>query len=254
MHVKVRFVDIASMEGLYGRGDQEAVIWLSALRPLPRRNYSCAHELGHHVFGHGAAIDEFVEATVQKPTKFRPEEFTADVFAGFILMPALGVRQAFAIRGWKAANPKPLELFTVACHFGVGYDTLVGHLEYTLRAITSASAEELRKASPKLIRERLLGREEPRPLIIADQYWAAPTVDAEVGTVLLLPKDAEAADELTIAPQFDHPQGKVFRATRAGIVRVACPSSTWSTFVRIAPIEFTGFAEYRHLAREDGDE
>ena len=65
---KVRFVEIASMEGMYGQGDAGTVIWLSSLRPLPRRNFSCGHELGHHVFGHGSTVDELlIEASGAAP-------------------------------------------------------------------------------------------------------------------------------------------------------------------------------------------
>ncbi len=42
--ITVRFVDI-SMEGMY-LGGQKPTFLLSALRPLPRRNFTCAHELG----------------------------------------------------------------------------------------------------------------------------------------------------------------------------------------------------------------
>jgi hypothetical protein len=49
--VTVRFNNI-NMEGMYQRGAPPR-IHLSARRPLPRRAYNCAHELGHHVFGHG---------------------------------------------------------------------------------------------------------------------------------------------------------------------------------------------------------
>ena len=57
--VTVRFNNI-NMEGMYQRGLPPR-IHLSARRPLPRRVYNCAHELGHHVFGHGSSIDELRE-------------------------------------------------------------------------------------------------------------------------------------------------------------------------------------------------
>ena len=57
--VVVRFNNI-NMEGMYQRG-RPPRIHLSARRPLPRRTYNCAHELGHHVFCHGSSIDELRE-------------------------------------------------------------------------------------------------------------------------------------------------------------------------------------------------
>ena len=54
--VRLLFVDY-SMEGCYLRSDRP-LIQVSALRPLARRVFNCAHELGHHVFGHGSTIDQ----------------------------------------------------------------------------------------------------------------------------------------------------------------------------------------------------
>src|SRR5262245_48455737 len=88
--VKVRFVDI-NMEGMY-RGGERPNILLSALRPLPRRVFTCAHELGHHVFGHGSTIDMLVEEAEQDGV-FKPREFLVDTFGGFLLMPTVGVRR-----------------------------------------------------------------------------------------------------------------------------------------------------------------
>ena len=58
--VKVSFVDDVSMEGVYAALTKPTIV-LSALRPLPRRAFTCAHEFGHHVFGHGSTIDELRE-------------------------------------------------------------------------------------------------------------------------------------------------------------------------------------------------
>ena len=58
--VNVRFNDI-NMEGMYDRQPKPR-IHISALRPLARRAFTCAHELGHHVFGHGSTLDELRDA------------------------------------------------------------------------------------------------------------------------------------------------------------------------------------------------
>jgi hypothetical protein len=54
--IRVRFLPV-SMEGFYRKGSPPRVM-LSALRPLARRAFTCAHEIGHHWFGHGSTIDE----------------------------------------------------------------------------------------------------------------------------------------------------------------------------------------------------
>jgi Zn-dependent peptidase ImmA (M78 family) len=70
--VTVRFNNI-NMEGMYQRGVPPR-IHLSARRPLPRRAYNCAHELGHHIFGHGSSIDELREDAKSQPWE-DPKEF-----------------------------------------------------------------------------------------------------------------------------------------------------------------------------------
>ena len=254
MGVKVRFVEIASMEGLYGRREDGAsVIWLSSLRPLPRRNFSCAHELGHHVFCHGSTVDELVEGTREKSKEFSPEEFLVNTFASFLLMPTLGVRKAFASRGWNTRTATPLQVYTAACHFGVGYDTLVGHLEYALDTISPSHAAQLRRVGPKDIRSEILGCPSSAPLVIVDRHWGIPTVDAEVGSLLLFPKGA-TADGSVITTEAELQDGRLFRAVHPGVVRVTCPGTPWAVFARVSRFHFAGFAEYRHLENEDDDE
>ena len=133
--VRVLFTDY-SMEGCYLRSDRP-LIKVSALRPIGRRAFNCAHELGHHAFGHGSRIDE-LQADDEQGTSNDPEEFLANAFAGFLLMPKIAVRGAFTRRGWKAVDAQAPQVFTVACHFGVGYETLVSHLAYGLQEIPRA--------------------------------------------------------------------------------------------------------------------
>src|SRR6202043_3855502 len=123
--VNVRF-NYINMEGMYQRGAQPR-IHLSARRPLPRRAFNCAHELAHHVFHHGTSIDELREDAKAKPWE-DPKEFLADTFAGFMLMPTIGLRRAFSVRGWTPETATPAQIFTIACEFGVGYATLLTQL------------------------------------------------------------------------------------------------------------------------------
>jgi Zn-dependent peptidase ImmA (M78 family) len=243
LNVRVKFVDI-SMEGIYLR-ETEPIILLSALRPLPRRIFTCAHELGHHVFGHGSTIDELLGES-ESSQAFQPEEFLADSFAGFLLMPILGVRKAFVSRDWDAAKATPEQIFTVACNFGVGYETLITHMAYALNIIDSSRASLLLKTKPKTIREKVLGHPSTNSLIIADEHWSMPTIDTEVGSLLLLPTGTEAADE-TITLEKNHPKGHLFKANRPGFVQVCCRNTKWAIFVRVSRYQFIGLSQYRHL-------
>ena len=149
--VTVRFNNI-NMEGMYQRGAPPR-IHLSARRPLPRRAYNCAHELGHHVFGHGSSIDELREDAKEHPWE-DPKEFLADTFAGFTLMPIMGLRRAFAVRGWTPETATAAQMFTIACDFGVGYahapDASVGRREYDLARPRAAALQRVtpRRCAP----------------------------------------------------------------------------------------------------------
>lgn len=58
--VEVRFLNIPSMEEMYYNASPPYII-ISSLRPVGRRAFTCAHELGHHIFGDGTHIDELAE-------------------------------------------------------------------------------------------------------------------------------------------------------------------------------------------------
>lgn len=110
-----------SMEGMYKAGVRPEIA-LSSMRPLGRKVFTCGHEVGHHAFGHGSSIDELRD---DSDAVFQPNEFLADAFSGFVLMPQLGVRNAFQMRRWDIKTATPVQVFAVACHFGVGYDSVL---------------------------------------------------------------------------------------------------------------------------------
>ena len=251
--IVVRFNNI-NMEGMYQRGVPPR-IHLSARRPLPRRAYNCAHELGHHVFGHASSIDELREDAKARPWE-DPKEFLADTFAGFILMPTIGLRRAFSIRNWAPDTATPMQIFTIACEFGVGYTTLLTQLSVGVHMLSHGHAATLRRVTPKALRTDILGVVTPDPLIIADRHRTAPTLDAEVKTLLLLPPDAEVVGSgLTF--ERDLPTGRLFRAVKPGVFQAS--AGGWAVFVRIAPVQedeaygYVGLARYRHL-ETDPDE
>jgi Zn-dependent peptidase ImmA (M78 family) len=251
--VQVRFNNI-NMEGMYQRGLPPR-IHLSARRPLPRRAYNCAHELGHHVFGHGSSIDELREDAKAQPWE-DPKEFLADAFAGFILMPIIGLRRAFSIRGWTPETATAAQIFTIASEFGVGYATLLTHLSAGVNMLSRGRAAALQRATPKALRMDILGVLTPEPLIVADRHRAAHALDAEVKTLLLLPPGTEPTGD-GLAFEQDLATGRLFRAVKPGIYQATAHG--WAIFVRIAPIQknepygYVGLAQYRHL-EEDPDE
>lgn len=247
--VTVRFNNI-NMEGMYQRSASPR-IHLSARRPLPRRAFNCAHELGHHMFGHGSSIDELREDAKAQPWE-DPKEFLADTFAGFVLMPIIGLRRAFAVRGWAPETATAAQMFTIACEFGVGYATLLTHLSAGVNMLSRGRAAALQRVPPKALRVEILGALTPESLIVVDHHRAAPTLDAELNTLLLLPPGAEVIGN-SLAFERDLANGRLFRAIRPGIVQVSADAGAWASFVRIAPEAYVGLAKYRHL-EDDPDE
>lgn len=248
--VRVQFMDI-SMEGLYVRS-KRPLIQVSALRPLPRRVFNCAHELGHHVFGHGSTIDELQEENVGKRI-FNPKEFLVNAFAGFFLMPLLAVRRAFTIRGWRPETATAEQCFVVACSLGVGQETLIQHMAYGLRVISGTQAQSLLRTRLPGIRRGLLGEHSAERLLVIDRHHAMPTVDTEVGTHVLLPVGTEAEfDGLT--PVADLLAGRLFLARRPGPIRVYDPPGAWAVMIRISRYQYVGWSQNRHLELEEGDD
>ena len=110
--VDVWFQKIASLEGMYARLSPPRII-LGAERPAGRRAYSCAHELGHHVLGHGTRVHELQEEKAP-PFTNEPEEYQAQVFAGFLLMPKLAIASALSQRSWEPSTASAEQIFRIA--------------------------------------------------------------------------------------------------------------------------------------------
>lgn len=244
--ISVRFTDI-NMEGMYQSGDAPR-IFLSSQRPLARRVFTCGHEVGHHVFGHGSTIDEMQEELAALKSE-HPDEFLVNAFSAAVLMPVVGLRGGLHRRGTSAATATAQTIYAVACNFGVGYATLVNHLAYGLGEIAPARSKELLKSTPKSIRRDLIGDGAATPLMIVDEHWVGRAVDVEVNTTVLLPPGVELEGEhLESAGETN--AGLITRAVTPGIGRILLPNGDVH-FVRVAREAYTGLARYRHMEEED---
>lgn len=237
----VRFVEI-DMEGIYRPGPPK--ILLSSLRPLGRRNFNCAHEKGHWYFGHAATFDELSEA-LERYNDETPEEVLANSFAGHLLMPALGVRRAFARRNVVASTATPEQILAVASEFGVGYETLLTHLSISLSDISFARRTELLRLRSRL-RNTLKSSGVTGAVCVLDEEFSAPTLDVEVDHTIIGPAGT-VSDCNHLIPVGTCVLGAMFRANSRGRAELHRPNSSWSASVRIASKNFIGLAKYRHL-------
>lgn len=243
--IRVRFLPV-SMEGFYQKGTPPRIM-LSALRPLARKAFTCAHEIGHHWFGHGSTIDE-LKADDRQDTEI-PEEILANAFAGFLLMPSIAMRRAFNSRGWKPATANPLQILTIASEFGVGYETLLTHLSMTLGDMPRNTRIALGKWTPQRIRKKVLGDDDADGLVLLDAKQQSATVDLDEGYALAVPTDATIASEV-LAERQTIDGYDVYNAVGRGRATITTPD--WQVEARVAPARFTGPANYRFM--EDPDE
>jgi hypothetical protein len=247
--IVVRFQDI-SMEGVYLR-EPRPEIWIG-LRPLVRRTYNVAHELGHHEFGHGSTFDELQSKGVA-PGLFDPNEFLANTFASYLLMPRVAVAHAFTVRGWNVETGTPAQCFIVACSMGVGYDTLAKHLAYGLKLPPECIAKTLLSADLPAIRRELLGPQAKPRLTVIDRHHTLKTVDTEVGAVVLMPARTEI-EHGRVATVEETPRGRLLHIQKPGMVRAFSKDGKWAVTVRAMVDKYVGLAWCRHLEREEGDD
>lgn len=247
--VEVRFAKIASMEGMYLRQDAPAVL-ISSERPAGRQRFSCAHELGHHVFGDGSRVDELFDPNSKKERG--EEEIRADMFAGMLLMPKSAVDRAFSSRKLNPETANPIEFSRVACSLGVGYSTLARHLHYALRTISEDRLAAIERCTPKRVREAVLGQSVAEELILVDEHWAGRPVDVSVRDFLLLPQGS-SAEGRCCEFRGNLKEGVLYQAVTPGIGRVESRSG-WATFVRVSREHYEGRSIFRHLEEVEDDQ
>lgn len=240
--IDVRLVDFPSMEGMYVSGAASAIL-LSALRPPGRRHYTCAHEIGHHEYGHGDQFDELVEEQTQLHRE-DIKEYQANTFASFFLMPKTAVEHALHVRTLTYADLTPTIAYALANWLGVGYATLVQHLFYSLTAITTEKWSELRALQPKQIRERLVDGASAQGLWVVDKHWRGRALDVEVGDSILAPTGSHH-EGLGLVPLAPEDQRQLIRAVAPGLARIVMPHDGAAVFVRISRKTFTGRSCFR---------
>jgi len=240
--IEVRFMDIPSMEGMYVAGASPLIV-LSSLRPQGRRNFTGAHEIGHHILGHGQQFDEMKETKGARRT-VEPREFSADCFASHLLMPKSAVDNGMTRRKYTYQSLTSTQAYMMSNWLGVGYTSFVNHLQYGLSVISRRDAQQLLSSEPREIRSDVLGRPLPQALHIVDEAWTGRAVDCEVGDYLMLPRETHCEGDV-LSPPAEVPNGFLAQVRHSGIARITAGKSDWAAFVRAARQKYVGRACYR---------
>lgn len=243
--LSVRFINI-NMEGMYVSLEDSSHpnILLSNQRPMPRRNYTCAHELGHHVFGHGTKVDALEEK--KSNSSYDYDELLVDTFAGALLMPVAGIQAEFSIRDLNPESATPIQFYTISSFFGTGYQTLITHCRVN-RIISELKAMFLLKHKPMKILESIIGSGNPNSYFkIIDDFSFPSVIDLEVSNYIILPHNIKVeGTHLEIIKET--PSGNIFIAIKSGIVRARLTDNSDGCFIRIQNKDYIGLAENRHL-------
>jgi Zn-dependent peptidase ImmA (M78 family) len=243
MGVEVRFAELPSAEGVYSPGKPVAIV--SSLRPPGRQAFTCAHELGHHAYGHGEQFDELIEDR-GKRRRYDPKEFEADCFASALLMPKTALLKGLALRRWSPKNISAAQMYALASWLGVGYATLIGNMQWGMNLLEPNQAAALEKLKGPQIRESIIGCKCKEHLIVADEAWSGRPIDAHAGDVLLLPSDAVIEGD--VVESIDSDQKRLLaRAVRPGIGRALVRNTSWAQYIRVSRKQFTGLARFRYL-------
>lgn len=245
---EVRFVEIPSLEEMYWKN--EKTIFVSSLRPAGRQAFSCAHGLGHHVYGHGMCIASVSES--ENCDKDHPDEFLAEVFAGFLLMPKSTVCHGFHCRGWDAKSCTPLQVQAVATWLGVGYATLVQHMYHSLKLISRNYADRLLAISPAKIRLHVLGSVGIGQMVMVDEKWTGRPVDIDVGDTLVL-KDKIIFNGANLEFYGHNRLGSSVVAKMPGLANLYIPGTEDSLAVRVSRKAYHGRNKFRFEEDPDYD-
>jgi len=245
---EVRFMALSSLEGIYSPTPKPVIV-LGSERPAGRRAYTCAHEIGHNEFDHGACIDERVNDST--PENNDPDEFLANMFAAFLLMPKSIVQKALKSRQIQPQRIEPLQIFRMASHINVGYGSLINHMTWTLNMLNKQQSKNLLRTQPKEIKSQFGGSPQGE-VVLVDGFWRDRTVDLEIGDILVLHKDTtvEQTPRLSFAGTVDGQ--KTYRVIGRGYTRALNDDGDWGVNIRIAPKHYEGLARYRFL--EDPEE
>lgn len=133
-------------------GSRPGVILNSELDPAVQRQ-TAAHELGHHVLGHGTRADLDLEALLERRSGWPDVEKAAEAFASWFLMPRRAIAAAMA-RLNLGRLTQPTDVYRLSLLLGTSYRTTVRHLP-NLRLASQEQARSWMSVPPSRIKTAL---------------------------------------------------------------------------------------------------
>jgi hypothetical protein len=153
----------AYLPAAVGPGGRKAGVLLNSHRSVIDQRHSAAHELGHHVFGHGECVSEGSQVFEDSdPGAWPVREKEAEAFASWFLMPRVATRKVIAALGVEVIT-RPEEVYQVALHLGTSYRGTLRHL-VSLKLISSADASRWARLPRGKVRARAVGRAASSPV------------------------------------------------------------------------------------------
>lgn len=237
MGLDVRFIKINSFEGMYLADDGRVLI--SAERPQGRKSFTCAHEIGHYILGHGTIIDEIIESGSDKEI-----EKEADFFASMLLMPSSVVKRAAKDIGATFNNLSNEQVYILSKYIGVSYLALINQMYFSLDLIKKDLFERLKQGNLPQIKFNLLQSKTKSEVFVIGQWWRGRAIDISIGDFLIFDESilVEGKPILKISDDTDR---QIYQAVTSGITKVS-NNKGWSAFVRVSKQNFVGMYQYMH--------
>jgi len=235
MGFDLRFVKINSFEGMYVANQN--LILISAERPEGRKRFTCAHEIGHHVLGHGTVIDEIL-----KCGSSNIEEEEADFFASILLMPSSAVKRIMLRTGISTATISSTDAYILSKYFGVSYQSFLLQLYFNLGLISYIKYQELKIRTLPEIRLSISGLKIKGQVLSIGAWWDEKAIELEVGDYIVSEKEL-LIDGPKIVQPLDDGNDHCYLATKPGITRVF--SNGWDCFVKISRYKFHGIYQFK---------
>jgi Zn-dependent peptidase ImmA (M78 family) len=168
--VVLAFSSLGPVWGMYMPRDASSGILLNEKHPQTRQRYTAGHELGHHVFGHAAAVDFDLEASFQPAhTDQSPDyEKEAEAFGDWFLMPKELLLNGLDALGIDRPS-NPYEVYALSQWLGTSYTATARHLAAT-QLVSSATARAWASVATHTIKRAVAGDLAPDDLR-NDMWW-----------------------------------------------------------------------------------